>query len=108
VKVVLGKQCTLNDFVSVINICLADEHKRYAWIQDSIFLLSPIPPSPEPDYSLCGLITENLEPPAKQWWKEVSTIVKENWLILSSYLALLFFSTWSYQGKSQFYLQKKN
>lgn len=43
VKVVLGNRCTFNDFVSVLNICLIDKHKRWAWVQDSIFIFAPDP-----------------------------------------------------------------
>jgi hypothetical protein len=75
VKVVLGKNCTFNDLVSVLNICLADEHKRYAWVQDSIFIFAPPPPSPslspEQYFVGCGLITEYLESPEQELFKDI-------------------------------------
>jgi hypothetical protein len=86
VKVVFGKNCTFNDLVSVLNICLADGHKRYAWVQDSIFIFAPPPPSPEQYFVRCGLITEYLESSAKEWHENALTIFKENWVIFSAFL----------------------
>ena len=63
-KVVLGENCTFNDLVSVLNICLADDHKRFAWVQDTIFVFSSEPPSQEQYFSGCNILigcTHSLE-----------------------------------------------
>jgi hypothetical protein len=94
VKVVFGDNCNFNDLVSVMNICLLDEHKRWAWIQDSIFIFSPPAPSLEQqsDFLSCGYMFINLAPPAQEWYVAALTVIKENWLLFLGYLALLIFS----------------
>jgi hypothetical protein len=94
VKVVFGDNCNFNDLVSVMNICLLDEHKRWAWIQDSIFIFPPPAPSLElqSDFLSCGYMFINLDPPAQEWYVAALTVIKENWLLFLGYLALLIFS----------------
>jgi hypothetical protein len=93
VKVVLGDHCSFNAFVSVLNICIADEHRRYAWVQDTIFIFSPPPPEPEKYFYGCGLIQEIYPTPhAEAWYQGVIRQLKDNWVIFSTFLALSFFS----------------
>ncbi len=89
VKVVFGKKCTFNDLVSVLNICLADEHKRYAWVQDSIFIFTPDPPR-QVQYAICPMIPIAVLKIAeeKNWMRDAFDCFKSNKLILSGFLIL--------------------
>jgi hypothetical protein len=82
VKVVFGKNCTFNDLVSVLNICLADEHKRYACVQDTIFIFSSEPPAPEKYFSGCNIFTGCTPSLEEEFYKEALTVIKDNGLIL--------------------------
>jgi hypothetical protein len=94
VKVVFGENCSFNDLVSVLNICLADEHKRYAWVQDTIFIFSSEPPAPEQYFSGCNLLIECVKSPEKEWYTKALTFINENGLFLLAFMVLLFFSGW--------------
>lgn len=45
VAVVLLPAATFNDFVSLINICLINEHKRYAFARDTFYIFADPPPT---------------------------------------------------------------
>jgi hypothetical protein len=94
VKVVLGDHCSFNAFVSVLNICIADEHRRYAWVQDTIFIFSSEPPAPEQYFSGCNLLIECVKSPEKEWYTKALTFINENGLFLLAFMVLLFFSGW--------------
>jgi hypothetical protein len=100
VKVVFGKNCTFNDLVSVLNICLADEHKRYACVQDTIFIFSSEPPAPEQYFSGCNIFTGCTPSLEEEFYKEALTVIKDNGLILLAFMVLLFFSGWYYITKT--------
>ncbi|MCU0404990.1 MAG: hypothetical protein MUE99_10630 [Chitinophagaceae bacterium] len=89
VKVIFGENCTFNDLVSVLNICLSDEHKRYAWVQDSIFIFAPDPPRQE-RYAICPMIPPTVLKIAeeKNWMRDALEYFKSNKLILSGFLIL--------------------
>ncbi|MCC6760778.1 MAG: hypothetical protein IT252_06155, partial [Chitinophagaceae bacterium] len=45
VAAVLLPSATFNDFVSLINICLINEHKRYALARDTFYIFADPPPT---------------------------------------------------------------
>ncbi len=47
VAAVLLPSATFNDFVSLINICLINEHKRYALARDTFYIFADPPPNNE-------------------------------------------------------------
>lgn len=66
VAVVLLPAATFNDFVSLINICLINEHKRYAFARDTFYIFAEPPPSNNykfQDGSFCVVINSGLQPP---------------------------------------------
>ena len=89
VKVVLGQNCSFNDLVSVLNISLAEELRRYAWVQDSIFIFAHDPPRQE-QYAICAMQpVEYLEiAEEKNWMRDAFDYFKSNKLIISGLLTL--------------------
>lgn len=89
VKVVLGQNCSFNDLVSVLNICLAEELRRYAWVQDSIFIFAPDPPRQQ-QYAICPMLpVEYLEfPEEKNCMRDAYDYFKSNKLIIFGLLPL--------------------
>jgi hypothetical protein len=104
-KVELGDGITYGDFVRILNCIIIYRVKRYALVDNSLYVFaSPMPPNPadfEPlDYDPHPvLIDGNYEKPTawdKFYWKLeeqmriIAYIIKYNYLLLSGFLLLIF------------------
>jgi hypothetical protein len=95
VKVVLGNICTFNDLVSLMNICLMDEHKRWAWVKDSIYIFAPDPPRIYSQFVGCGYSDFNYyvhEDQKNKWCIDAFKVLSENKLLVSGYVILFYVS----------------
>jgi hypothetical protein len=100
IKVVFGNNCTFNDLVSVINICMMDEHKRWVWVKDSIFIFAPDPPRIQEQLISCGFnnTVSYLEPAPRNWYKKLLNLIAENKLLIAGYIILVI-ASFFYQKK---------
>ena len=65
VAAVLLPTATFNDFVSLINICLINEHKRYAFARDTFYIFAEPPPNNKQveEILICEVFTLGIKPP---------------------------------------------
>jgi hypothetical protein len=57
ISVVLNEQSSYLDFVSLLNVCMINDIKRYVWVRDTFYILTEPPPLAEDDslaYFVCG------------------------------------------------------
>lgn len=56
-SVVLNKESSYGDYVSLVNVCMINDIKRYVWLRDTFYMFAEPPPSADDDslaYFVCG------------------------------------------------------